>query len=59
MSQLDVYRDFLKEFEKDLTNRREKNDSKLDQMDTAELRGEIQYIKTWISRIKERVAKHQ
>ena len=59
MSNLDVYRDFLKEFEKDLTNRREKNDSRLPEMETAELRGEIQYIKTWISRIKERVAKNQ
>ena len=59
MSNLDVYKDFLKEFEKDLTNRREKNDSRLPEMETAELRGEIQYIKTWISRIKERVAKGQ
>ena len=59
MSNLDVYKDFLKEFEKDLTNRREKNDSRLPEMETAELRGEIQYIKTWISRIKERVAKSQ
>ena len=59
MSNLDVYKDFLKEFEKDLTNRREKNDSRLPEMETAELRGEIQYIKTWISRIKERVAKNQ
>ena len=56
MSNQDVYKDFLKEFEKDLTNRREKNDSRLPEMETAELRGEIQYIKTWISRIKERMA---
>jgi len=59
MSDLDLYKDFLKEFEKDLNNRREKNDSRLPEMETAELRGEIQYIKTWISRIKERVAKNQ
>jgi len=56
MSNQDVYKDFLKEFEKDLTNRREKNDSRMPEMETAELRGEIQYIKTWISRIKERMA---
>ena len=59
MSNLDVYKDFLTEFEKDLTNRREKNDGALGEMETAALRGEIQYIKTWISRIKERVAKNQ
>jgi len=58
MADIDLYRDFLKEFEKDLTNRREKNDSRMPEMETAELRGEIQYIKTWISRIKERTAKH-
>ena len=58
MADIDLYRDFLKEFEKDLTNRREKNDSRMPEMETAELRGEIQYIKTWISRIKERTAKN-
>ena len=54
----ELLRELQVEFEKDLTDRRIKNDSKDLSVDqTSALRGEITYIKNVLSRIQERITK--
>ena len=55
MSKEDVYKEVIAQLEQDLQNRRVKNDTELDAIQTAALRGEITYIKNMIVHLKERV----
>lgn len=55
MAEIDVWRELHKELETDLKNRMDKNcNPELDVVQTAAVRGEIAYIKTLISKVKER-----
>ena len=54
-SRAEYYKEVVTRLEEDLNQRRVKNDSSLSDLETAELRGEIKYIKNLISKLTERV----
>ena len=58
MSSEDIYRELYQRFEKDLENRRTQNDNKdLGPMETAAVRGQIEYIKGLLALIREKANK--
>jgi hypothetical protein len=55
MADVDVWRELYRELESDLKNRMDKNCSMdLDFPQTCAVRGEIQYLKTLIGKVRER-----
>lgn len=55
MADVDVWRELHKELETDLKNRMDKNcNTELDAIQTSVVRGEIQYIRTLLNKVKGR-----
>lgn len=56
LSERETLVELLKEYEKDLAQKREQNDNaKLDWPDTQAVRGQIAWIKTQINKLKDRL----